>query len=80
MKSAAIITYIDFVAAFDSVYHSYQHQSTIEKVSLGNEKLDNVYTFVYLGAAIATDGDRSTALDQGVGSSMGTIQWHEKYT
>ena len=34
-----------------------QKQSTFEKVKIGNEELDNVYTFNYLGAEIPSDGD-----------------------
>ena len=39
-----------------------QHQSTLEKVMIGNNELQNVYSFVYLGAAIAGDGDHETPL------------------
>ena len=34
-----------------------QKQSTFEKVKIGNEELDNVYTFNYLGAEIPSDRD-----------------------
>ena len=34
-----------------------QKHSTYDKVKIGNEELENVYTFNYLGAEIASDGD-----------------------
>ena len=34
-----------------------QHQATYEKVKIGAEELENVYSFVYLGAEIPSDGD-----------------------
>ena len=34
-----------------------QHQVTYDKVKIGNEDLENVYRFVYLGAEIPSDGD-----------------------
>jgi len=34
-----------------------KHQATYEKVKIGEEELDNVYTFVYLGAETPGDGD-----------------------
>ena len=39
-----------------------KHQSTLGKVLLGNKELENVYSFVYLGAAIPGDGDPVTPL------------------
>lgn len=39
-----------------------KHQSTLGKVVLGNKELENVYSFVYLGAAIPGDGDLVTPL------------------
>ena len=34
-----------------------KHQATYEKVTIGAEELENVYSFVYLGAEIPSDGD-----------------------
>ena len=34
-----------------------EFQKTLDKVRIGNDELDNVYSFVYLGAEIAGDGD-----------------------
>ena len=34
-----------------------RHQDTYEKVKIGSEELDNVFTFIYLGAEIPADGD-----------------------
>ena len=34
-----------------------KHQETYDKVKIGTEELENVYSFVYLGAEIASDGD-----------------------
>ena len=34
-----------------------QHQNTYDKVKIGNDELENVFTFTYLGAEISGDGD-----------------------
>ena len=34
-----------------------KHQKELDPVKIGNEQLDNVYTFTYLGAEVAGDGD-----------------------
>ena len=34
------------------------HQATYEKVTIGAEELENVYSFVYHGAEIPSDGDQ----------------------
>ena len=34
-----------------------EYQNTLPKVRIGNEELDNVYSFPYLGAEVAGDGD-----------------------
>ena len=34
-----------------------QYQETLTKVKIGTDELENVYSFVYLGAKIANDGD-----------------------
>ena len=34
-----------------------QHQGTLEKVKIGDEEIDNVYGFVYLGADVPADGN-----------------------
>ena len=39
-----------------------QHQSTLEKVLLGTNELQNVYSFTYLGAEISGDGNHETPL------------------
>ena len=39
-----------------------KHQETLEKVLLGTNELQNVYSFVYLGAEIAGDGDHEIPL------------------
>ena len=39
-----------------------QHQSTLEKALLGTNELQNVYSFTYLGAEIAGDGNHETPL------------------
>ena len=39
-----------------------KHQERLPKVRMGSEELENVYTFVYLGAEIAADGDQQVTL------------------
>ena len=39
-----------------------KHQDTLPKVMMGNEALENVYGFVYLGGEIAGDGDQRVTL------------------
>ena len=39
-----------------------QHQSKLKKVLLGTNELQNVYSFIYLGAEIAGDGNHETPL------------------
>ena len=39
-----------------------EHQKTLPKVKIGEQVLDNVYMFEYLGAAIAADGDQTVTL------------------
>ena len=34
-----------------------EHQNTLERVYIGNEELENVYSFTYLGAELTCDGD-----------------------
>ena len=34
-----------------------EHQNTLPKVRIGNDEIDNVYSFPYLGAEVAGDGD-----------------------
>ena len=34
-----------------------KHQESLPKVQIGQSDLENVYSFVYLGAEIASDGD-----------------------
>ena len=39
-----------------------QFQDTLDKVCIGDEPLDNVYSFTYLGAEIAGDGDQEVTV------------------
>ena len=39
-----------------------KYQKDIPKVKLGDKELDNVYSFVYLGAEIAGDGDQEVTV------------------
>ena len=53
-------------------------QSSYEKVSIGAEELENVYAFVYLGAAIAGDGDPQVTLKHRTDIAWGCFNEYRK--
>ena len=48
-----------------------KHQESLAKVQIGQSDLENVYTFVYLGGAIACDGDPEVAVRHRVNVACG---------
>ena len=53
-------------------------QSSYDKVSIGAEELENVYAFVYLGAAIAGDGDPRVTLKHRTDIAWGCFNEYRK--
>ena len=53
-------------------------QSNYDKVSIGAEELENVYAFVYLGAAIAGDGDPRVTLKHRTDIAWGCFNEYRK--
>ena len=48
-----------------------KHQQQLPKVQIGQEVLENVYSFVYLGAEIASDGDPEVTIQHRIGIAWG---------
>ena len=59
-------------------YKIEQLQSTLEKVSIGTDELENVYSFIYLGAEIAADGDQSVTVKHRIGIAWGSFNEYRK--
>ena len=47
------------------------HQSTLPKVHINQSELENVYSFVYLGAEIAANGDREVSVQHRINVAFG---------
>ena len=52
------------------------HQASLPKVMMGQDQLDNVYSFVYLGAEIAADGDQHVTLKHQSDIAWGRYREH----
>ncbi len=48
-----------------------KHQEQLPKVQIGQEELENVYSFVYLGAEIASDGDPEVPIQHRINIAWG---------
>ena len=48
-----------------------QYQNTLDTVKMGNAELENVYSFVYLGAEIAGDGDNEVTVSHRIDVAWG---------
>ena len=55
-----------------------KYQDELEKVKMGDENLENVYSFVYLGAEIAGDGDQHVTLKHRCDIGWGRYNSHRK--
>ena len=53
-----------------------KYQDSLPKVKMGREELDNVYSFVYLGAEIAADGDQQVTLKHRCDIAWGRYNEH----
>ena len=53
-----------------------EHQASLPKVMMGNEPLDNVYTFVYLGVEVAADGDQRVSQKHRADIAWGRYREH----
>ena len=48
-----------------------KHQESLPKVQIGQSDLENVYSFVYLGAEIASDGDPEVTIQHRINIAYG---------
>ena len=55
-----------------------EFQKTLEKVSISDEELENVYKFVYLGAAVAGDGDPEVTVQNRINIAWGSFNNYRK--
>ena len=55
-----------------------QYQGTLEKVKIGDEELDNVYAFVYLGADVPADGNPEIPVKHRCNIAWGSFNDHWK--
>ena len=55
-----------------------EFQKTLEKVSISDEELENVYKFVYLGAAVAGDGDPEVTIQNRINIAWGSFNNYRK--
>ena len=55
-----------------------QFQGTLEKVKIGQEELDNVYSFVYLGADVPADGNPEVPVQHRCNIAWGTFNDYRK--
>ena len=55
-----------------------EHQTTLDKVKIGTVELENVYTFTYLGAKIAGDGDSEISVKHRLDIAWGSFSEYRK--
>ena len=55
-----------------------QYQGTLEKVKIGDEEIDNVYGFVYLGADVPADGNPEITVKHRCNIAWGRFNDHRK--
>ena len=55
-----------------------KHQESLEKVTMGSECLENVYSFQYLGAEIAGDGDQEVTVKHRIDIAWGRFTFYRK--
>ena len=54
-----------------------KYQESLDKVKMGNEYLENVYSFQYIGAEIAGDGDQEVTLKHRCNIAWGRFSDHQ---
>ena len=55
-----------------------QFQATLDKVKIGTEELENVYSFTYLGAATPADGNHEVPVQHRINIAWGAFNDHRK--
>ena len=55
-----------------------EFQKSLDKVSISDEELENVYKFVYLGAAVAGDGDPEVTVQNRINIAWGSFNDYRK--
>ena len=55
-----------------------EFQKSLDKVSISDEELENVYEFVYLGAAVAGNGDPKVTVQNRINIAWGSFNDYRK--